>query len=158
MQGLVYRDSARSDLWLKLILGAVLVGTCLAALYFFSTGEQEAALTMLGTAAFMGLVFWAVMPRLYEVYQHGLSIVLGGPFRVDLLFNNIKQIRGVSPWSANFGVSFASSMRGVVQISLKRGMPYFISPQHSEQFIEIASQEMLRYQGSGSLRPIRKQW
>ncbi len=143
--GLVYEDSARYDWWLRLVLFGVPVLLLTSGLLLFYSSPAD-AWPMFALAVFMTLLFGSIMPRRYRVYQDGISIVLGGPFHIDIAFANIKSIQPASRTGRvfNFGVSFATSFRGVLEIRTKRSMNYLIAPGHNDQFMQVVKQEMSR--------------
>ena len=88
---LLYQDEPAGAL-LKLIMLGVSVLLLVTSLSLWSSGEREGGLALLFEALFIGLIFWIVIPRRYEVYEDHLSIVLGGPFTVKIRFEKIQAI------------------------------------------------------------------
>jgi hypothetical protein len=150
VKSLVYQDTPRYDLWLKLIIAAVLLATFIPGLLLLPD-EPDEALAMFGVTLFVSLLLKAVLPRRFQIFEDGLRIVLGGPFGINLPFAKLKKIRLVSQREAVFhwGVSFITSYRGVVEIAPKKGMAIFIAPSDSERFLELANQALQNALKSG---------
>jgi hypothetical protein len=65
---LLYEDTARTDTWLKLMLGGILVMfLVLGGVLLFQ--DKEDAFGMFGIAVFYALLFKLVMPQRYQVYS-----------------------------------------------------------------------------------------
>jgi len=143
MEGLVYEDRARYDLWLKLILGGVLVITLIVGVILISE-DIEAALVMLGVTIFDALLFKAILPQRYQIFQHKVRIVLGGPFAVNIPFSNITEVREASSNRvfAYWGIRFATSTRYVMEIVRSKGLNLVISPASGDMFLEQLNQAL----------------
>ncbi|MEW6033951.1 MAG: PH domain-containing protein [Chloroflexota bacterium] len=138
---LVYEDTARYDLWLKLVLAAALAATLVGGVVMLPT-EPAGAWSMLGVTVFDALLFYAVMPRKYQVLQDRVRIVLGGPFAFGIPLSTIKAARSGSRGLTRLGIGFATSFRHVVEIERNKGLSVFISPANPEMFLEQLSQAM----------------
>ena len=140
---LLHEDTARTDTWLKLMLGGILVMfLVLGGVLLFQ--DKDDAFGMFGVAVFYALLFKIVMPQRYQIYSDKVRIVLGGPFAWNIPFNTIKEIRpasGVSAFAYS-GVRFATSSKNVVEIRRSRGCNVVISPSNKEIFLEQASRAM----------------
>ena len=137
---LLYEDTAGMDMWLKLMLGGILVMFLVlgGVLLFQDKGD---ALGMFGIAVFYTLLFKIIMPQRYQIYSDKVKIVLGGPFAWNIPFSTIKEIRSASGVSAfaYSGIRFATSSKNVVEIKRSRGCNVVISPANKEVFLEQAS-------------------
>jgi hypothetical protein len=134
---LLYEDTPRYDIWLKLVLGGVLAMTLvLGVVLLFS--ETEGAFVMFGVTAFDAALFTLIMPRRYQIYSDKLRIVLGGPFAWNIPFSTIKEARPASSLKAFAygGVRFATSSKGVVEIARSKGCSVVISLANREVFLE----------------------
>jgi hypothetical protein len=140
---LLYEDTARTDTWLKLMLGGILVMfLVLGGVLLFQ--DKEDAFGMFGIAVFYALLFKIIMPQRYQVYSDKVRIVLGGPFAWNIPFSTIKEVRpasGVSAFAYN-GVRFATSSKNVVEIRRSRGCNVVISPSNKDVFLEQVSRAM----------------
>jgi len=140
---LLYEDTARTDTWLKLMLGGILVMfLVLGGVLLFQ--DKEDAFGMFGIAVFYALLFKIVMPQRYQIYSDKVRILLGGPFAWNIPFTTIKEVRSASGVSAfaYSGVRFATSSKNVVEIRRSRGCNVVISPANKEIFLEQASRAM----------------
>ena len=140
---LLYEDTARTDTWLKLMLGGILVMfLVLGGVLLFQ--DKEDAFEMFGIAVFYALLFKLVMPRRYQIYSDKVRIVLGWPLAWNIPFTTIKEVRpasGVSAFAYN-GVRFATSSKGIVEIIRSKGCNSVISPSNKEIFLEQVSRAM----------------
>lgn len=152
---LLYQDKPKYGLLLKLILiiPVILVGS---SIHLWSTGDTFVGLTLLIEASIIGLIFWFLLPREYQVYENHLRIVLGGPFSVKIGFQNIEAIRITSRLALT--VNFATAItRTHVEIVIKKGMSIAITPADHESFVEKANQALSQWVStSGWLESSRK--
>jgi len=74
MKNLVYEDTPRYDFWLKSILGGVLALTLILGVILLSE-DIGAALAMFGVTLFDALLFKAILPRRYQIFQDRVRIV-----------------------------------------------------------------------------------
>jgi len=140
---LLYEDTARTDTWLKLMLGGILVMfLVLGGVFLFQ--DKEDAFGMFGIAVFYALLFKIIMPQRYQIYSDKVRIVLGGPLAWNIPFTTIKEVRSASGAKAfaYSGVRFATSSKNVVEIRRSRGCNVVISPSNKEIFLEQASRAM----------------
>jgi hypothetical protein len=134
---LIYEDIPRFDLWLKLILGGILALMFIVGLLLLSE-DTTGAWVMFGATLFDALLFKAILPQRFQIFQDRLRIVLGGPFAVNISLSNIKEVRA-APSMAAFaygGIRFVTSAKGVVEIVRKKGWSLVISPANADMFIE----------------------
>ncbi len=140
---LLYEDTARTDTWLKLMLGGILVMfLVLGGVLLFQ--DKEDAFGMFGIAVFYALLFKLVMPQRYQVYSDKVRIVLGWPLAWNIPFTTIKEVRsasGAKAFAYN-GVRFATSSKNVVAIRRSKGCNAVISLSNKEIFLEQVSRAM----------------
>ncbi len=134
---LVYEDIPRVDLWLRLILASTLALTLVLGIWLLFE-DIAAAIAMFGITLFDALLFRAIMPRRYQIYSDRIRIVLGGPFAVNIPFDNIAEARSASGGKAfaYWGLRFATSTQGVVEIVRKKGLDVVISLGDRGAFLE----------------------
>ncbi len=133
----VYEDIPQYDFWLKAILTLPPLAAVLAAFALWGM-DPIGAFVMLGTAVFIFLVFRAVMPKKYLIYDDHVRIVLGGPLGMNIPFSQIKKVQyGSQGWAPT--VNFVTSFRGVVQIDKLHGMSIAITPARPDLFLEQLS-------------------
>jgi len=145
---LLYQDKPKYGLIMKLIL-VIPVVLPAASIYLWSTGDALGSLALLTEAVMIGLIFWFVLPREYQVYENHLRIVLGGPFSVKVGFQNIETIRITSRMS--FNIHFTTTItRSYVEIAIKRGMNIAITPVDKESFVEKANLALSQWVETGT--------
>jgi hypothetical protein len=140
---LLYEDTARTDVWLKLMLGGILI-FLLALGIGLLFEETDGAFVIFGVTIFDALLFKIVMPQRYQVYSDKVRIVLGWPFAWNIPFTTIKEVRsasGAKAFAYN-GVRFATSSKNVVEIRRSKGCNAVISPSNKEIFLEQVSTAM----------------
>ena len=101
---LLYQDKPAYGLFLKLIMIALPGALLITSIYLFSSSENTGGLVLLAEAFIVGLIFWSVFPRSYQVYEDHLRIVLGGPFSIKVGFDKIEAISVTS--RPNIGINF----------------------------------------------------
>jgi hypothetical protein len=110
----------------------------------FSQGDSKGGLVLLIEAQIIGLIFWSVFPRKYQVYEDHIRILLGSPFSVKVGFNKIKAIEITG--RLTFGINFATKLtRNHIEIIKKRGMSINITPRDNDQFVENANEALKRW-------------
>ena len=148
MKELIYEDTARYDFWLKLILGSVLAILFIIGVVLLFIDILGASV-MFGVTLFDALLFKAILPRRFQIFQDRIKIILGGPFTISISFSNIREVRAVS---ANevfvyWGVRLATSTQSVVEIVRKSGLSLVIAPANREMFLEQFNQANSASQG-----------
>ncbi|MFC1951852.1 PH domain-containing protein [Chloroflexota bacterium] len=141
---LLYQDEPEYGPLLKLIVLIVPVASLAGSIYLFSSGDSTDAITLLVEAFVVGLIFWSVFPRKYQVYEDHLRIVLGRPFSVKIGFDKIKKVEVTSrlTFSINFVTKFT---RDCVEIAKKRGLSIAITPKDSDLFVENANEALSQW-------------
>jgi hypothetical protein len=139
---LVYEDTPKYDVWLKLILGGVLALTFILGIILIYQ-DTEAAIVMFGITIFDALLFKAILPRRYQIFEDRLRILMGGPFAINIPFSNIKEAKPASGGKAfaYWGLRLATSTNYVVEIVRKKGLNLVISPSN-EMFLEQLNQAL----------------
>jgi len=99
---------------------------------------------MFGVTLFDALLFKAILPQRFQIFENTLRIVLGGPFAINIPLANIKYAKSSSGSKAfvYWGIRFATSSRGVVEIACKKGLNLVISSTHDDMFIERLNQAL----------------
>ena len=137
----LYEDTPHYDFWLKLILGGTLALTLILGIIFISE-ETETAVVMFGITLFDALLFKAILPRRFQIFEDRLKILLGGPFAINIPFSNIVEAKPASGRKTVIysGIRFATSIHHVVEIICKKGLNLVISPTNDEMFLEQLNQ------------------
>jgi hypothetical protein len=134
---LLYQDKPKYGLILKLIL-IIPVAFLVGSLYLYLSGDTSGGLILLPEGFIIGLIFWAVFPREYRIYENHLRVVLGGPFSVKIGFQNIKAIRVTS--RTGLTINFVTRItKRYVEIDRERGWSIVITPADNDAFIENAN-------------------
>ena len=136
MDSLLYEDKPRYDIWIKAILAFPLIIILIPGLYSLGSNDTETAIGMFVTAVLMAVIYWAIFPRKYCVFDSKLKIVLGGPFSFNISFSTIESAR--SPKGMAVGVNFVTSFsnKNAVQIVRRKRLNVNITPGNRELFLE----------------------
>lgn len=140
---LLFRDKPKYGLLLKLIL-VIPVAFLVVSFYFWSSGEISGGLAFLLESFLVGLIFWFVFPREYQVFEDHIRITLGSPFSVKVGFQNIETIQTTSrtALTVNFVTRITSNYVAIVR---KKGLNIAITPADSDSFVENANQALERW-------------
>jgi hypothetical protein len=146
MSALIYEDILIYDRSLKIILAGILAATFIAGVILIRE-EIEAALIMLGLTVFDALLFKAILPQRFQIFEDRLVIALGGPFAIGIPLSNIADAKSVSGRKAfvYWGIRFATSTRNVVEIVRKKGLNIVISPNNEDVFLEQLNQARSKF-------------
>ena len=146
---MLHQDNPDYGTFLKLIISLVPAVLAVTGVYLWLSGEP-AGLPLLVEAFVIGLIFWLVFPRRYEVYDDHLSIALGGPFAVRVGFDQVASVEVTTrtALTANFVTRFAKTY---VLIVKKRGLSIAITPKSNKLFASNANRalnEWMRKKGN----------
>ncbi len=119
MSSIIYEDKPHYDMWLKAVL-IFPIAACIIPALFLIPSDPEETISLLGTAVFIAVVFWAIMPRKYCITSDKVRLVLGGPFSFSISFDTIKAAR--VPQGITLGINFVTSRKNTVEIVRKKGM------------------------------------
>ena len=135
MDSVIYEEAPRYDSLLKAIM-VLPVFFIVFGIYYLIIAEVEAAIAMFATTLLMGIIYWAIFPRKYQILDSKLRIVLGGPFSLNVPFSNLEAAR--APEGATFGINFHTCISSdrVVQIIRKKGWNVNITPNDRDLFLE----------------------
>ena len=136
---LVYEDKPRYDLWLKVVLGGVLALTLVLG-FVFLTVDIIGSWVMFGTTLFDALLFKAILPRRFQIFEDRVRILLGNPFALNIPLADISEVHPASGREAfiYWGIRFATSSSGVIEIVRRKGLSVVISPLNPDLFLEQA--------------------
>ena len=138
---LLYQDKPEYGLLLKLIVVIVPVGLLTTSIYLWFSGENTGGFVMLAEAFFIGLLFWVIFPRRYQVYEDHLRIILGGPLTVKIGFDRINAIKVTS--RIGFTINFVTRItKTYVRIVKRNRLDIAITPESSDSFVENANQAL----------------
>jgi len=133
---LLYEDVPRYDSWLKpLVSGFITIFLLLGLVFlYFNT---ELAITMFALTVFFGLLFTAIIPHRFQIYEDRLRIQMGGPFAFNIPLKNIEEARHGSSSDILFywGIKFGTSTSNVIEIVRNKGMNVIITPTHFNEFL-----------------------
>lgn len=135
MDSVIYEEAPRYDSLLKAIM-VLPVFFIVFGIYYLIIAEVEAAIAMFATTLLMGIIYWAIFPRKYQILDSKFRIVLGGPFSLNVPFSNLEAAR--VPEGATFGINFHTCISSdrVVQIIRKKGWNVNITPNDRDLFLE----------------------
>jgi hypothetical protein len=135
MESVIYEDNPHYDAWLKGIM-VLPVFFVLIGLYYLFTAQVGSAIGLFATAVLMGAIYWAVLPRKYQILDTKIRIVLGGQFSFNVRFDNLETAG--KPEGVNLGLNFATTFlsQHVVEIKRKKGMTVNITPNDRDLFLE----------------------
>jgi len=116
------------------------------SVYFGVSGDNASGLTMLVVALVIGLTFWIVSPRKYQVYEDHLQILLGGPFVVKIRFDQITSMGVTQSKGLHFTVNFTTTIANTyVRINKKKGLSVAITPKSDVLFVENANRSLRQW-------------
>ena len=140
---MIYEDIPKYDLWLKLLLISILALTFILGIIFIYQ-DTEAAIVMFGITLFDALLFKAILPRRFQIFEDRLIILLGGPFTINIPLSNIAEAKPASGKKLFFywGSRFATSTHHVVEIIRKKGLNLVLSPRNDDMFLEQLNQAL----------------
>ena len=97
---------------------------------------------MFGITLFDALLFKAILPRRYQIFEDRLRILMGGPFAINISFSNIEEAKPASGRKAFAyrSLRLATSTNHVVEIVRKKGLNLVISPSNDDMFLEQLNQ------------------
>jgi aromatic ring-cleaving dioxygenase len=140
---LLYQDEPTRSL-LKLIMLIVPAALLLVSIYLWSSGDSSGGLALLLEASFIGLIFWVVFPRKYQVYEDHLRIVLGEPFAVKIGFDKIMTVEVTSRTALT--VNFTTTItKTYVRIVKKQGLSIAITPTSNDLFVDNANRALSQW-------------
>ncbi|MFC2043799.1 hypothetical protein ACFLT8_01125 [Chloroflexota bacterium] len=129
---------------MKLIIVVIPIAMLIESIYLFISGNNAEGLILLFEFIIIGLIFWSVFPRKYQVYEDHLRIMLGGSFSVKVGFNQIEAI-GIKRGLA-FGINYATKLTGShVEIAKKRWFSITITPKDYDLFVENANRALSQW-------------
>lgn len=142
MDSLIHQDNTRKDIWLKLVLLIPLAIILVPAFDYLANNSTGEAVEMFGTAAFILVIFWIIIPRQYIIFDSKVKIVFVRPFSFTIPFHTIKTAR--IPKGASFGINFPSSLsnKHAVEIVRNKRMNVIITPANRELFLETLEKAM----------------
>jgi len=141
---LLYQDDPAYGILLKLVVLIAPAAFLAASIYLWLSGDTSGSLVLLIEALIVVLIFWGVFPRKYQVYEDRIRVVLGGPFSVNVGFQNVKMIRVTSKLS--FTVNFVTRItKSYVEIVKNRGLSVAITPRDNELFAENANRALTQW-------------
>jgi hypothetical protein len=137
----VYEDSARYDLWVKVLLALAPFALLVLGLLTYQgvlPNETEAeartaSIVLFACTAFILLLYWVILPRGFQILEDRIKVVLGGAFSFSIHFSGIKTARKTRGLA--FGISFATSMNGV-ELVRERRTNVLLSPGNQDLFLE----------------------
>ena len=145
---LLYQDRPKYDYWLKLVIAGTLAITLIPGIVFIYL-STELAWTMLALTVFDGLLFHAILPRHFQLFEDRLRIELGKPFALNVRYDNIREVRPASTEEAfvYWGIRFATSTKNLIEVVRNKGLNMIISPGDVEMFLQQLEQARSMWSG-----------
>ena len=143
---MVYHEQApKYGLGLGLLVILFPIGFIIAGFWFYAHPEVEdataGAITFWGVTIVLVILFWAILPRQYQILEDRVKVILGGPFSFNIPLNSIIEVEYPTKFSSQmhsdhkFLVCFDSKY----YIWIKRGSFFknvVIAPQNPSLFVE----------------------
>ena len=97
---------------------------------------------MFGITLFDTLLFKAILPQRFQIFEDGVRIVLGGPFAINIPFSNIRCVKSALGRKAfvYWGLRFTTSTHCLFEIVRMKGLGLIISPTNCDMFLEQFNQ------------------
>jgi len=152
---LLYQEDVAQGLPLKLTIMVVPAALAAASIYLWSSGESAGGLALLAEAVCIGLIFLAVFPRRYQVYEDHLRIVLGGPFAVRIGFDRIARIEVTSKTALTINL-VTRIAKTYVRIVRKSGFGIAITPKSNDGFVENGNRALSEWARARGIEPQRR--
>jgi hypothetical protein len=143
MNSPIYDDRAEWGFLIKglLVMPLIFVGIGMTSV---AKGDLRGSLFLFIEAAVLWLIFWAIFPRRYQLWEDHVRIVLGGPFALKIKFNKIQTV--TNSRSYGLGVNFATKATGdYVSIVRKNKFSVNITPNNTKLFVEQANRAMEKW-------------
>jgi uncharacterized protein YdgA (DUF945 family) len=151
MESVLYKDDALYDWWFKFVL-ALPVLAVVSISFFTSRTDALSIILIVLAAALVGLAFWFIMPRKYFVLEDRLRVKLGGPFSMNVKYDNIKSVRELNFSSAAFGLNFATSMDTPIEVKVKKGLNFNFSPTNRGLFLKQLNEAIYQWKTHNKTR------
>jgi hypothetical protein len=134
---LLYEAKPKYDAWFKYMVFGIPAFTLMVG-FIIAYIDIKGAWILFGVTVFYILLFWAILPRSYQIYEDRLNIKLGAPFAFTVSLASIQEANKATGYYtfAFWGVRFATSASNVVEIKRRRWMSVIISPSNADTFIE----------------------
>lgn len=142
---IIYEDKPKYDLLGKILLlfapSLMLLLVILIETGLLQTESEEEAMMakqiLLASLLAILILYWAILPRKFEIHEDKLKIVLGF-MSYSIPLKEIAGVRRAENWKALTykGLRFATSIKNLVEIRKKKGLSIVISPQNPQIFIE----------------------
>jgi len=141
MDSIIYEDNPHYDFLQKGAMAIVMLPVIII-LFFLFTGNFIGVISGFIAGLLLGFYHWWLFPRKYQILDSKLRIVLGGPFPLDIPFDNLKTVRQPTRrewlWGTTLGFGVYSREHAVQIVKKKsRILPHVnISPCDREKFLE----------------------
>jgi hypothetical protein len=142
---LLYQDEPASGWVLMSILLVIPAIMLITGFYLWYSSEGPGGLELLIFGILLGFVFWTILPRKYQVFEDRLRIVFGGPFALNIGYNQISFIEVTTKNALTLNL-VSKVTRTYVLIGKKKGMSIAITPDRNELFVENASRALSQWQ------------
>ncbi|MEM0303464.1 MAG: PH domain-containing protein [Archaeoglobaceae archaeon] len=150
---ILYEDKPKYDNWAKIMLSfapsLMLLLIILIEYDLLPTESEEEAMfakqILFASIAIILILYWAILPRRFEIHEDKLKIIFGF-FTYSIPLQDVAEVRRAESWKAFAykGLRFTTSIGNIVEIRKKKGISIVISPSNPDLFIEFLTNALKR--------------
>jgi hypothetical protein len=129
----IYQDTAKYDMWFKVVLVLPLVVIAFALFSDFKMGEV-AKYVVIGVVAVIGLAFWLLMPRRFILMEDRIKFIQGLGLSFNVNYDRIEIARELT--KSSFNINLSTSNVTAIELVVKHGMNINFSPENRDEFIK----------------------
>ena len=145
----IYQDTARYDMWFKVVLLLPAVVIAFAIFGNFKMGE-EAKYIVIAVVAVVGLAFWLLMPRRFIIFEDRLKFIQGIGISFSVSFDRIEAARELGKTA--FNINLSTSNTTAIELVVKQGMNINFSPEDRDEFIKKLNQSVEKWRAGGAIK------
>jgi hypothetical protein len=151
MQKVIYEEKLKLGWILKLIILSIFIVLSPEIIWFLWNKNFAASWILLIALGFVLALFFAIIPRKYQILDDEIRIVMG-LLKINIPFSNIDSIETRPP--SSIYVSFEGMRLGsgtgekCILIKRKRGANILIQPMNTKKFQQILNSKMASYRSA----------
>lgn len=142
----IYQDSAKYDMWFKVVLVLPVVVIAFALFADFKMGE-ETKYIVIAVVAVVGLAFWLFMPRRFIIMEDRIKFIQGIGMSFSVSFDRIEIARELN--KSSFNINLSTSNLTAIELVMKRGMNINFSPENRDEFIKKLNESVEKWRAGG---------
>ena len=134
MDSVIYEDSPKTDVWMRLIVflpSSLLVSTAL----FIPPKDQAAAVFMIFFAILLAAIIFCIIPVKYCIFDSKIRIGFRGPVYFDIPYETVMTVRRSSRSTVGINLPANMSQANAVEIIRKKRLAVAITPTDQQVFI-----------------------